>query len=168
MAHIHTGEKEIDLTASAFIVRKFPDEQWRILLHRHKKLGKLLQFGGHVELDETPWEAIAHELKEESGYDIASLELFLSPPLIGLTNCVEQPAPFSVNTHLFSPDGNHRHTDLSYAFIANDDPRQLPAEGEAQEFSWLNDAEVEELPEAEIFSNVRQLARFVLQKAAEL
>jgi 8-oxo-dGTP diphosphatase len=89
MAHIHIGENEIDLTVSAFIVRKFPDDSWRLLVHRHKKLGKLLQKGGRVELNETPWEAITHELEEESGYDIANLRVFLSPPLIGLTNCNE-------------------------------------------------------------------------------
>jgi 8-oxo-dGTP diphosphatase len=167
MAHIHNGENEIDLTVSAFIVRKFPDEQWRILLHRHRKLGKLLQFGGHVELYETPWQAITHELREESGYDVSKLQLFLSPPLVGLTNCVEQPAPFSVNTHLFSPEGTHRHTDLSYAFVASGEPEQAPEDGETQEATWLTEGEVTSLPEAEIFSNVRELAQFVLQKAAE-
>jgi len=44
----------------------------RIILHKHRKLNKLLQFGGHVELDETPWQAVLREIAEESGYDKTS------------------------------------------------------------------------------------------------
>ena len=68
MPHIHTLPGEHDATASAYIVRTDLGEP-AIMLHRHKKLDTMLQFGGHVELHENPLEAIAHELREESGYD---------------------------------------------------------------------------------------------------
>lgn len=46
MAHIHTNPGEHDLTASAFIVRD-DFAKPRLMLHMHKKLGVLLQPGGH-------------------------------------------------------------------------------------------------------------------------
>jgi len=63
MAHIHTQPGQHDHTASAYIVRTDFDEP-KIMLHLHRKIGKYLQFGGHVELHETPWQAVVHELRE--------------------------------------------------------------------------------------------------------
>ena len=65
MPHIHTKPGQHDHTVSAFIVR-LDGKQPRILLHRHKKSGVYMQFGGHIELHENPWQAISHELLEES------------------------------------------------------------------------------------------------------
>ena len=58
MAHIHNEPGQHDLTVSAFIINVSDKENPKILLCRHKKLGKLLQPGGHVELDENPWQAV--------------------------------------------------------------------------------------------------------------
>ena len=71
MAHIHDQPNQHDLTACAFIIRQV-DGEWRCLVHMHKKLGKLLQIGGHVELHETPWQSVAHELRE-SGRDVRTV-----------------------------------------------------------------------------------------------
>lgn len=67
MPHIHTQPNQHDMTVSAYIVRKENDE-WKYLVHFHKKIEVLMQIGGHIELDETPWQTVAHELEEESGY----------------------------------------------------------------------------------------------------
>jgi len=64
MAHIHTAPNQHDHTVTAYIIRIDKDEP-RALLHMHKKLNVLLPVGGHIELDETPWAAMAHELEEE-------------------------------------------------------------------------------------------------------
>jgi len=53
MSHIHTNPGEHDQTVSAFIIRTDTAEP-ELLLHVHKKLGVLLQPGGHIELNETP------------------------------------------------------------------------------------------------------------------
>lgn len=74
MAHIHTEPGQHDHTASGFIVRTDTPEP-TLILHRHKKTGKYMQFGGHIELDETPWQAVRHELMEESGYDLSDLQI---------------------------------------------------------------------------------------------
>jgi 8-oxo-dGTP diphosphatase len=125
-----------------------------------------MQFGGHIELKETPWQALAHELREESGYDIDELNIILSPPKIGLLDTDEHYAPFSMNTHAFDKDNTHFHTDAAYAFIAQDEPSASRAEGESEELKWLTREELLQLPATEIFSNVKQLGLFVLAAAA--
>ncbi len=62
MAHIH---EHYDFTVSAYVLHP---TQPKIALHFHKKLFKWLQFGGHVELDEDPAQALTHELLEEAGF----------------------------------------------------------------------------------------------------
>lgn len=57
------------ITASCFIV-----DGDRLLLHRHRRLGRWLQMGGHVEGEETPQDAALREGAEESGLnDLAFL-----------------------------------------------------------------------------------------------
>ncbi len=53
MAHIHTQPGQHDHTASAYIFRVDFDEP-KLVLHLHRKINKYLQFGGHIELHETP------------------------------------------------------------------------------------------------------------------
>ncbi len=65
MAHIH---EKIDFTVAIFVVH---DE--KILLIHHRKLGKWLPLGGHIELDEDPEQAALREAKEESGLDVELL-----------------------------------------------------------------------------------------------
>ena len=76
MPHIHTEPDQHDMTVSAYIVRTDSAEPL-CLVHMHRKIGKLAQIGGHIELNETPWQSIAHELEEESGYTLenATLEM---------------------------------------------------------------------------------------------
>ena len=62
MAHIH---EKIDFTVAIFIVH-----EGKILLIHHRKLGKWLPLGGHIELDEDPEQAALRETKEESGLDV--------------------------------------------------------------------------------------------------
>ena len=45
----------------------------KILLVYHKKLGRWLQPGGHIEKLETPVEAAIREIKEETGIDVSFL-----------------------------------------------------------------------------------------------
>lgn len=68
MAHIHTAPGQHDNTVTLYIVRQFGTE-WKGLLHMHRKHHRLLPVGGHVELDETPWQSAVHELREEAGYE---------------------------------------------------------------------------------------------------
>ncbi len=61
MPHLHTAPNQHDMTVSIYIIHRVGDE-WRCLVHMHRKLGFLMQVGGHIELDETPWQSVEHEL----------------------------------------------------------------------------------------------------------
>mgnify|MGYP001683399595 FL=1 len=75
MPHIHNKPGQHDICVSGYIVKITEGDEPRIILHKHRKLKMLLQFGGHVELDETPWQAVLREIAEESGYDKNQLKL---------------------------------------------------------------------------------------------
>ena len=135
MPHIHTLDGQHNITVSAYIVRMQDDEPL-VLVHMHRKLGKLMQAGGHIELAETPWAALAHELAEETGYQLNELSV-LQPTkqLPTLEHAVIHPVPLLVNTHRVNAE--HYHSDLCYAFIARAIPARAQAEGEADDIRWL-------------------------------
>ncbi len=155
MPHIHTQSGQHDHTASAIIIRLDGGEP-KVMLHRHKNAGVYIQFGGHVELDETPWQAIAHELLEESGYDLDQLTLLQPHDRIKFLNhSTVHPQPVVVNTHQISTE--HAHIDSIYAFVTSEEPAHNVAEGESSDFCLLNRQELVDLPEKEMFPNVREI-----------
>lgn len=163
MPHIHTEPGQHDLTASAFIVRTDTPEP-TIMLHLHKKLNRYMQFGGHVELHETPWQAVIHELREESGYDMNQLDVL--QPLIRikrLTGASMHPAPLSCNTHLFKTGMNHFHTDIEFALITSELPRNSVEDGESNNMRLFTLDELLKLSGEETFENIREIAIYVLR-----
>ena len=135
MAHLHCAPGQHDLTVSAYIIRLAGDggaapaagtgPEPLCLVHRHKRIGRLMQVGGHVELDETPWAALAHEVREESGYDLDQLDVLQTGPevagAVDTDGAVAHPQPFLVNTQMLPCQ--HFHTDLTYALVARGEPR---------------------------------------------
>lgn len=136
MSHIHTLPGQHDMTVSGYIVRKDENGEWLCLIHLHRKLGVFMQIGGHIELDETPWHAIAHELAEESGYCLSELQI-LQPfaTLPKLPVAIVHPLPLIMNTHHIMQ--GHYHSDQCYVFVAEAEPAHYPADGESQELEWL-------------------------------
>jgi 8-oxo-dGTP pyrophosphatase MutT (NUDIX family) len=65
MPHLHDL---IDFTVALFIV-----QNGQVLVILHRKLGKWLPIGGHIELDEDPEQAALREAREESGLEIELL-----------------------------------------------------------------------------------------------
>jgi 8-oxo-dGTP pyrophosphatase MutT (NUDIX family) len=165
MTHIHQGEGEKDFTASAFIIRSDFDEP-KVMLHMHKKLGKYMQFGGHVELHENPWQTLIHETQEESGYELSQLTLLQPADRIkSLTGAVVHPQPICINTHPFNdPNGNlidHQHIDLEYAFVTDQEPLHPVAKDESQEFALFTREEIASLDNEKIFENFREIVLFM-------
>lgn len=154
MAHIHTLPGQHDHTASMYLFRTDFDEP-KIMLHLHRKLGKYMQFGGHIELDETPWQAVAHELREESGYDISQVTL-LQPQLRleFLTDSAVHPTPAIHSTHLVAND--HYHTDSAYVITTDQEPTDKPGEGESNDIQLFTRSEIAALPSDKILENVRE------------
>jgi 8-oxo-dGTP pyrophosphatase MutT (NUDIX family) len=162
--HIHTQPGQHDFTASAFIVLKEEGSEPRLWLHQHRLIGKWLQFGGHVELHETPWQTVCHEIVEESGYAIGQLKL-LQPDvrLRSLSRGVSHPLPFNVSTHDFPVAWEHFHTDLSYAFVTTELPANAVAAGESGVMKPMTRDELCALSAEEILLDVQELALFVME-----
>jgi 8-oxo-dGTP pyrophosphatase MutT (NUDIX family) len=165
MPHIHTNPGQHDHTASAFLFRTDFDEP-KVVLHFHKKLGSYMQFGGHVELNETPWQAVIHELREESGYDIDQLKI-LQPKkrLKKLGGAVIHPQPINHSTHPIGTD--HFHTDSTYALITSEEPRHQPDEGESTDIRLFTRAELIDLSDDKIITNVREIALYVFDNCLD-
>lgn len=161
MPHIHQNPGEHDLTASAFIVDTSGEEP-RLWLHEHKSLGMWLQFGGHVELDENPWQAVAREVGEESGFALSQMRL-LQPKLriTGLETSKLIPQPFLVNTHPIGDD--HFHTDLSFAFTTGQGPANERAADESASVKLFSLSEIREASTDQLSPNVRNISLFVLE-----
>jgi len=164
MPHIHTLDGQHDHTASAFIVH-IGDRESKLFLHMHKKFHKLLQPGGHIELNETPWEAITHELLEETGYEIGQLEV-LQPfnRIKSLPNVTVHPVPILHNTHHVDKGGKHMHTDVGYGFITRELPQGLPAEGESTDIRWVTLSEIREFDETQIGEDTKLIATWLLEQ----
>lgn len=153
MAHIHTSPGQHDHTVSAFIVRLDLGEP-KLMLHLHKKLGVYLQFGGHIELDETPWQAICHELIEESGYDISQLKILQPTHRIKkLSTSKLHPVAFCHNTH--NIDETHLHSDLDYLFVANSPPAHHIKAGESENMIYISRDELETKKYSKISEDIR-------------
>lgn len=143
MPHIHTDPGQHDLTTTAFIIRTDGDEP-RGLLHRHKKLGLLLPVGGHVELTETPWAAVLHEIEEESGYAASQLHVMQPHERIRRMDEVKvHPVPLFLQTHEFKKDDGHSHIDIGFLLTAAGPPLSLPGDGESAELLWLTNDEIQ-------------------------
>jgi 8-oxo-dGTP pyrophosphatase MutT (NUDIX family)/L-amino acid N-acyltransferase YncA len=96
-----------------------------VLLHRHKRLSMWLQPGGHMDADETPWDAARRETIEETGI----------APVAGALMGSTENTLVHVDVHP-GPRG-HTHLDLRYQFTS---PAIAPnpPEGESQEVAWFS------------------------------
>lgn len=164
MPHIHTEPGQHDLTTTAFIIRMI-DGQSHGLVHAHRKLGMLLPVGGHVELDETPWAAVLHEIAEESGFSPEQLAVLQPTERIRQMDGVKvHPVPLFLQTHEFKQGEGHSHVDIGFLFITDQAPASLPHEGETAELSWLTNDEIQSR-KSEMPSDIAQIYDFAFKTA---
>lgn len=161
MPHIHDNPDQHDITVSGWIVRQ-ADGEWRCLVHYHRKMDVLMQIGGHIELNETPWQTIAHELEEESGYDLQDLSILqFTSDRIEQTDNVIHPTPFTMNTHLVGNE--HYHSDLGFGFVADAAPKHAVQDGESNDLRWLTlDELITGAEGGEVLVDVVNTYRFLL------
>ena len=104
------------VTGSAIVL----DERSRVLLHRHKRLGRWLQPGGHLDAGEVPWQAAVRETREETGV-VAD-----HPPT----------GPRLVHVDVHEGPRGHVHLDLRYLLTAAGGADLVPDEGESPDVAW--------------------------------
>jgi len=129
----------------AFAVAIFCRHEGAVLLVRHRRLGKWLPVGGEIEPNETPLEAAARELREETGLEGRS------PPLPGVDGA--PPGLIGYEEHDAGSKGLH----MNFAFVADVASRELRACDEWSEALWTADGNDLDCP-----ANVRQLLRVAL------
>lgn len=163
MPHIHTEPDQHDMTASAYIVMK-ENGEWKCLVHFHKKVEKLMQVGGHIELNETPWQTIAHELEEESGYGLDELEVLQhTADRVRSSRNILHPVPVLMNTHNVGDE--HFHSDLCFGFVAKGRPTRHVQEGESADLRWLTIDELDaQVKKSLALEDVADMYRFLLDR----
>jgi 8-oxo-dGTP pyrophosphatase MutT (NUDIX family) len=96
------------------------------VLHLHRRLGRWMQPGGHLEPDEAPAAAARREAEEETGLGVDH------PP----------DGPVLVNLDVHDAMDGHTHLDLRYLLLGADtDPSPPP--NESQEVRWFSWDEAE-------------------------
>jgi len=98
------------------------------VLHLHKRLGRWMQPGGHIDPGETPPVAALREATEELGMVVAH-------PRHG---------PVLVHLDVHEAAFGHTHLDLRYLLIGTDDD-PAPPPGESQQARWCSWAEADDL-----------------------
>jgi 8-oxo-dGTP pyrophosphatase MutT (NUDIX family) len=127
----------------AFSVAVYPRHGDRLLLIRHKRLGTWLPPGGELEVGETPLEAAARELREETGLVGTfprTSEVDGTPP--GLVGYEE---------HVAGSKGQH----LNFVFVVDVADPQVTPNDEFTAHRWVT---LEDGPWDDAPPNVRQLA----------
>ncbi len=145
-------------TATAFVVHDH-----KVLLMWHKRLGRWMPPGGHVDENEKPEDAAKRECKEETGLDVEilgeeSADLFAGNPHEG--QMLKKPLAMLLEEIPASVERNepaHQHMDFLFPAKLLDPTQAIVlAESEGHEIRWFALEDVEALDETtEIFSNVK-------------
>lgn len=104
----------------------------KVLLVNHRKLRMWLPFGGHIEPNEDPVEALHREALEETGFEI---EIVAERPEIDQRGIHVLPAPETILLEDIGP--GHVHIDLIY-FVRPVGGAQRLATAEHSEMRWFD------------------------------
>jgi ADP-ribose pyrophosphatase YjhB (NUDIX family) len=161
MPHIHTKKGEFDFTVSGYLVHNDST-----LLIKHKKLPIWTPPSGHVELNQSPIDALYMEIKEEAGIDESQLELIETHPrpkdFKTSDSATAMPLPFDLEHHPISD--THRHTNMSYALKCNTSHVE-PGPGESNTFKWFTVDELRSFGDTN--SSIISSAIYAIERARE-
>ncbi len=149
------------LTATIYIIN---DSNDKVLLVHHRKLGKWLPPGGHIDQNEIPSDAAIREAKEETGLDVELIQqenLWVDKP-----NAVSIPRPFmclleNIPAHHHEPA--HQHIDQIFVGRPSRG-KLLPNEKEIAAAKWFSQRDLETLrPEVDIFAETLESLSVIMR-----
>jgi PhzF family phenazine biosynthesis protein len=127
----------VHVTASGIVVGRRGT-----VLHRHRRLGRWMQPGGHVDPGESPAEAAHRESEEETG-----LVLQHGPG-----------GPRLVHIDVHEAANGHTHLDLRFLLVGSDeDP--APPPGESPDARWCSWEEAESMADDALVGGLRAAKR---------
>ena len=126
-----------------FTVAVFVVHAERVLLHYHRKLGKWLPPGGHVEDNELPDDAAVREVLEETGVRAR----LVGPRGLPIDEPRQLVVPAGIQVeHIY---GGHEHIDLVYFAVPRPDDLEAaevdPRLAESDRVGWYAADELAEL-----------------------
>lgn len=115
------------------------NESGQILMIKHKKQGKWLPPGGHVDENELPCKAVVREVLEETG---VAVQVLSSVPELELTGGVAKELPLPLRIMHVDVDGTglHNYIDLIYLCRAIN-TNTTPQETEVDDIGWFSPEE---------------------------
>ena len=131
----------------AFSVAIFARHEGSVLLIHHKRLGVWLPVGGEIEADETPLDAAARELREETNLEgrFPAMPSAITGAPAGL---------LAYEEHLAGSKGLH----MNFCFLADVASRDVVSNGEYAEHRWVARGDSLEAPQ-----NVRELVARIFE-----
>jgi 8-oxo-dGTP pyrophosphatase MutT (NUDIX family) len=123
----------VHATASAIIVGRRGT-----VLHRHRRLGRWMQPGGHIDRGEGSAAAALREAQEETGLALAH------PP----------GGPRLIHLDVHKAANGHTHLDLRYLLIGPDDD-PAPPPGESPDARWCGWDEAESMADEALIGGLR-------------
>lgn len=139
----------------------------RFLLIQHKKLGKWLAPGGHLEEGEEPHTGALREVWEEIGQRGQILDLLVAPQVV--TASVPQlPAPFCILSETIpanSREDEHIHIDFVYVIEIDPAAALSLSEAEIALARWFTIDEIEAL---DTYENVRQVCKAISHSSRQI
>lgn len=133
MPHLHY---DIDFAVTAIIVHPNKD---KILFCYHPKYSFWLFPGGHIELDETPDQALIREVKEETGLSVEVLAE--KPEVEGEDSERGLFRPRFVSVH----DAQAPHQHVAFAYVCLSKSADIAQSDEHDSLEWKTKEEIEVL-----------------------
>ena len=130
------------------------------LLILHKKSGKWLPPGGHLDKGEEPHKGALRELREETGIQGRIINLFASPE-VGTPTVAQLPSPFCVlYENIPSEVEGEEHAHIDFVYVVEVNPSEL-LNLRADEVLLAKWVSAEEVDQMDSFENVKQVCRAI-------
>jgi len=153
-------------TASALI-----EHQGRFLLLYHQKLGMWLYPGGHIEANEEPQDAIAREVKEETGLSASILSCGLSTDAtlsLPIETVSELEVPLTILCERIHEDDGGQHWHIDMIYLCRLETSEVTTLDERADFKWVTPQEAETLSCPPELSSLMRRGLTVLDRYLEM